>query len=433
MFQNFDHRAMFREVTAEKPTFTAPALNTRARLPDFLGQERSASATFAESSAVVVGVGSVGRRIALHLARLGFASLWMIDGGRFDMAANLVTQEIQPADLGRSKSVSTGEACKAISPSTRVFIHDGSIQQLDPVQMVDADCVFLATDNLAAEVDVAQSFRWLGVPVIQGSVHGETLVAQVRFVNNADDTAPCLVCAYGPTEWQLVDRSTTFRCGGQDEEVQTTVEPHPTNSTSFLCALAADLAVMQWTRHALGLGHPVANTILQYCGYTHQTTQGALSQNRSCRGDHCVLQRQLPPRPLPDCTLRQLSAAVEPGASKGPSRSHVAAEPSFTLGDLAFVESAACGCGSKSVGRFLRTRTPMERCPTCGDSMQPEPFFSHRPAAASLLGVRLDRPRGELTAQPVRWVVVQHLDRTVLFTSHPTHTTRECSKPGVTP
>lgn len=410
MFRSFDHRARFQEIRITASESGTPArLNVGARLPTFLTQTHSASAAFGESGVVVVGVGSVGRRIALHLARLGLAVLWLIDGGRYDAAANLVTQEIQAADLGQSKVVNTGRACKAISSGTRVFVHEGVVQELDPVQLADAACVFVATDNLVAEVEVAQSFRWLGLPVIQASVHGETLVAQVRFVTNQHVEDPCLVCAYGAIEWQLVDRAAAFRCGGVDDRAQTTVGPQPTNSTSFLCALAADLAVMQWTRHRLGLGKAVANTILQYCGFTHHTTQGPLSRKRACRCDHHVMQRGMPPRPLSDCTLRQLSVAARPD---GP---HPAPGTSFTLNNLAFVESAACSCGSKPVGKFLRPHAFIGHCLTCGNGILPEPFFSHRPTAASLLGARLDQRLAELTPQPVRWVVVQQGHRRVLF------------------
>ena len=56
--------------------------------------------------------------------------------------------------------------------------------------MAEADVVFLATDNLAVEVDASHQFRLLGIPIVQASVHGETLVAQVRFLENRARTTP---------------------------------------------------------------------------------------------------------------------------------------------------------------------------------------------------------------------------------------------------
>ena len=208
MFPPYDPFAHFHEIRLPAAEVSAAAMaELQERFPQLIGFEASAADVFAARSAVVVGLGSVGRRIALHIARLGVKQLWLVDPGRYDDGANLLTHEILASDLGDVKSTNVGRACKGIHSHTRVLAYEGHLQDLDPVTMADADIVFLASDNLAAEVDVSTRFRSLSVPVIQASVHGETLVAQVRFVANRASDGPCLICAFGPEEYRHLNQN----------------------------------------------------------------------------------------------------------------------------------------------------------------------------------------------------------------------------------
>ena len=174
MFRAFESRAQFREILLTPGVLPYTArLDVDQRFPQLIGLRESAGASFARRRAVVVGVGSVGRPIALHLARLGIEVLWLVDPGRYDDRANLLTQAILATDLGQSKAGSTGEACKNISPATRVFVYEGKFQDLDPATMAEADVAFLSTDNLAGEVDASYLFRLLGIHIVQASVHGQ--------------------------------------------------------------------------------------------------------------------------------------------------------------------------------------------------------------------------------------------------------------------
>ncbi len=413
MYQNFKPTARFREIVlATALAQCAHGLDVEQRFPQLIGTERSAAKVFAGCKAVVVGVGSVGRRVALHLARLGIEVIWLVDPGRYDETANLVTQEITAADLNTAKATSTGEACKAISPDTRVLVYDGKVQDLNPVATADADVVFLATDNLAVEADVSSRFRALGIPLVQAAVHGETLVAQVRFVANATADGPCLLCGFGEDEWRHMNQSSVFSCSGANDGDGTSdiandangatehVQIMPTMSTSFLCSLAADLALMQWARYVLTLGRPVADTLLQYCGFTHQTTQAELASNKNCRCDHSVLQRIEAPRPLVECSPSELAGTA---GHDGGSLAGV----SFTLDALSYVESAVCRCDSHQVDLFMTMGESLPSCGACGEAIVPQPFFTHRATPGHLLNARRDRPLRALGAEQATWAVVR--------------------------
>ena len=75
------------------------------------------------------------------------------------------------------KASSLGRIAKAVSPGTQVYVLDGAVEALDLTWFKDADFVILATDNLNAEITVGQHCLWLGIPLIQAAVHGDTLVA----------------------------------------------------------------------------------------------------------------------------------------------------------------------------------------------------------------------------------------------------------------
>jgi molybdopterin/thiamine biosynthesis adenylyltransferase len=411
MFQLFNSHARFREIVLAAALLPfLGKLVVDQRFPRLIGLRESAGVSFARKRVVVVGVGSVGRRIALHLTRLGIDLLWLVDPDRYDDRANLLTQEILGPDLGQSKVGSTGKACKEISPATRVFAYEGRLQDLDPVTMAAADAVFLATDNLAVEVDACHQFRLLGIPIVQASVHGETLVAQVRLVENQRADGPCLICSFGPEDYRHLNQSSIFRCTGVDTGARPSeqINVMPTISTSFLCSLAADFALTQWTRHVLNLGQPVADTLLQYCGYTHRLTQAGLARNKNCKCGHMILERVGLPKPLAACTSGELAhcAGFEDQTLAGRS---------LTLGDLSYVELAVCRCEQHRVERFLPSGETLGTCRACAAPITPQPYYTSRPTPGSELNSQRDRPLQELGAEAAAWAVVQGGERGVLL------------------
>ncbi len=69
--------------------------------------------------ATVVGVGAIGRQVALQLAAMGVPSLQLVDHDTVEVV-NLAPQGYLEADLGRSKVEATGSLCKAMNSSVTV-------------------------------------------------------------------------------------------------------------------------------------------------------------------------------------------------------------------------------------------------------------------------------------------------------------------------
>lgn len=73
--------------------------------------------------AVVIGVGAIGRQVALQLAAVGMVSMDLID---FDVVGveNLAPQAYWPEDVGQKKVQATAALCQKINPMCSVQIRD---------------------------------------------------------------------------------------------------------------------------------------------------------------------------------------------------------------------------------------------------------------------------------------------------------------------
>jgi molybdopterin/thiamine biosynthesis adenylyltransferase len=395
----------FEEIDCQIPNGEFAFAPAKARLPNFIGFQGDAAASLREWKLAIVAAGSVGRRIALSAARLHPHTLWIVDPSRYK-AESLLTQEIMPADVGQSKATSTAQACKAISPATRVYAFAGSVQQLPLDALADAHACALSTDNLKAEVETGQRMLRLGIPLAHAGVHGDSLVAQVRLYANRDGQGPCPACGFTQVEWDHLNRETQFRCGGQGEAEEQTFAA-PTMSTAFLCSLAADLTLVQLVRHRLGLGKPVGDTMMQYCGYTHAVNPSApLLRNPNCPCEHVAWRRVESPRPLDACSLLELAEIAQLTSRDGLA---------FTVGELSFVEAAWCCGRPQPVGRFAAPGSDGAgaSCPSCGKTLPRQPYFTHRSVPASALA--LDERLEKFGATGVSYVSVRNGDRAVLI------------------
>lgn len=392
------------EVRANASTFR---VDHHARLPRFVGAPDDASRRLTALRVAVVGAGAVGGRLVDHLARLGVAALCVVDRGRFK-PESVSTQPVMPDAVGMSKAVHTARLAARLSLETRVSVFDGPVQALEADAFHDADAVFLATDNLEAEIDVGQRCAHLGRPLIQASVHGETLTAQVRvFANRPLDA--CLACGYTREEWGHVDRGTRFACDPAVDPAEAharagqTGLDTPTTSIAPLCAMASDLAVFQLVRRTLRLGERVDNCVVTYCGYTHATTVSPLAPNASCRCDHRPVTVVPAPERLSALSLAALRQLAEDGAGGTCGLRAVA----YAVDDTAFISHARCVCGEHtSPARFVARGDSVASCTVCGEPLLAEPYFAHSPVPCHLAADVACAPLDSITARPPRLVTI---------------------------
>ena len=371
-----------------------------SRLPSFIGVHGDVEGILRRLRVVLVGVGSVGMRIAEHFARLRVAELWLVDPRRCCKPESVLTHPItRPMD--QPKATYAARLCKQISPSTRVFAYVGLVQDLGTDAFADAHLCVMATDNLLAEVEFGRRCLSLGKRLVHAALHGESLTVQIRVFANADGQGPCPACAFGATEWQQLADQVQYSCeGAAAAQPALRISGPPTRSTSSLCALGADLALNQSLRLALGLGEAVGDSIIEYCGFTNRMLTSRLERNPACRCDHTRFELIRAPVPIRSYSFTKLvNDFVKP---------RDAASATLTIGGMEWIECGVCRCPEPTpVRRFVpKGRGTAGRCPRCRSVIHSQPFNSHQAVAASILGRAASVPLCMLGVRKSPWVLL---------------------------
>ncbi|MCX7827351.1 MAG: ThiF family adenylyltransferase, partial [Verrucomicrobiae bacterium] len=274
-------------IVSHNPTGSGP-VRLAARLPRFVGAKGDVAAKLRAVRIGVAGCGSVGLNAAAHAARLQPAKIIVADPKAFK-AESMLTHPILAGAIGTPKAQYAADVCRQISPTTKIEAFVGRFEDLPLDVVADLDVCVMAPDNLRAEVAIGQACMNLGVPLLQASVSGEMLVAQVRFwwFGRGGGDLVCPACKFSKEEFSQMSQEVRFRCGGPAPVgAEAQERAIPTMSVSFLCAMAAELAMFQLLRFVAGLGTPVCNTELEYCAYTHRTVVTPLRRRRDCPCDH---------------------------------------------------------------------------------------------------------------------------------------------------
>jgi len=118
-----------------------------ARQQELVPRERLAAIR-----ATVVGVGAIGRQVALQLAAIGTARLQLIDFDAVE-ATNVTTQGYLASDVGRPKVSATAAAIRQIDPAIDVE----TVQDRYRARLPIGEAVFCCVDSIAARSAVWRS------------------------------------------------------------------------------------------------------------------------------------------------------------------------------------------------------------------------------------------------------------------------------------
>lgn len=96
-------------------TISSPAVQMHPDR-DIRQREIVPSSALASCHALVIGVGAIGRQVALQLAAVGVAAMDLVDD---DVVGeeNLAPQAYWPRDIGQSKVAATADLCRCINPA----------------------------------------------------------------------------------------------------------------------------------------------------------------------------------------------------------------------------------------------------------------------------------------------------------------------------
>ena len=397
----------FVEVLAAPAAGNVDRARPAARLPVFHGTGRDTAAAAAGLRLANVGVGSVGLAFALDAARAGVGEQRLCDPGVLK-AESLLTHPIAPAAIGRSKVNHAGHAVKEIHPAGRVAVFAGPVQELDLFSFAGVSAVVIAPDNLLCARDAGEIAQRLGVPLLQASVHGETLTVAVRVFRDA-----CPYCLFTARDREDLVRERRFSCSGPGASGEQALRP--TVAPAALCSLAAAELLLTLLRLELGLGDELLDTVYEASALARRPLVTRVARTADCPVDHTPWTLIAHRNELDEATPRELLDAAG-AAGDAP------ATLSFTLEGFCFLCAGVCACGERfSIGRFLPTderhgplRDEVARCPRCGGQVAAVGQVTHAEVPVEAMAEVLDQPLCALGAIDVDAVRVQRGEQTVL-------------------
>lgn len=176
--------------------------------------------------ASVIGVGAIGRQVALQLAAIGVRRLQLIDFDRVE-PANITTQGYLVADLGQAKVSATAEAIARIDPSVEVDCIEDRFRARHEV----GSAVFVCVDSISARSAIWRSCGATAEFWVDGRMLGET----IRILTVADPDSR----QHYPTSLFAQQEAQAGRCTAR--------------STLYAASIAAGLMVHQFARWLRGI------------------------------------------------------------------------------------------------------------------------------------------------------------------------------------
>jgi molybdopterin/thiamine biosynthesis adenylyltransferase len=190
----------------------------------------------ARCHALIVGVGAIGRQVALQLAAVGIPSMDLID---FDSVeeVNLAPQGYWPADICCSKVHATAKVCQSINPAIRISEHNDRFRRSSARTLLALHdhptrvAVFACVDSITTRELIWDTVREQAAFFADGRMSAETLrvLASDRPLSDA---------YYGTTIFA---------------EAEAHAGSCTARSTLYTASIAAGLMLGQFTRWLRGL------------------------------------------------------------------------------------------------------------------------------------------------------------------------------------
>ncbi|MFH1303653.1 MAG: ThiF family adenylyltransferase, partial [Planctomycetota bacterium] len=105
-----------------------------------------------QMAATVIGVGAIGRQVALQLAAIGTPRIQLVDFDTVE-STNITTQGYRGQDLGQSKVDATEKAIQELDKSIQVITHTDRYRATIPI----GEAVFCCVDSISARAAIWRS------------------------------------------------------------------------------------------------------------------------------------------------------------------------------------------------------------------------------------------------------------------------------------
>ena len=182
--------------------------------------------------ALVVGVGAIGRQVALQLAAVGVPRLTLFDDDDVQVE-NLAPQGYWPEDLNTSKVAATTALCRRINPHLDVTPVAERFKRSTARRLSDDPplAVFACVDSIATRRLLWEALRHQAALFVDGRMSAE-VIRVLAVASPATD-------GYYTTTLFDADRAYAGACTAR--------------STIYTSSIAAGLMVGQWTKWLRGL------------------------------------------------------------------------------------------------------------------------------------------------------------------------------------
>jgi len=169
-------------------------------------QELVPREVIADVTATVIGVGAIGRQVALQLAAVGVPRLQLIDFDAVD-ASNVTTQGFGNADIGHQKVDAAADAVRWISPDIEIDL----IEDRYRPQTEIGQAVFCCVDSISARAAIWRSASRRCRFWADGRMLGEVIrVLSVADVVGRDHYTTTLFSQSGALAGRCTARSTIY-------------------------------------------------------------------------------------------------------------------------------------------------------------------------------------------------------------------------------
>jgi len=133
-----------------------------------------------ETRVTVVGVGAIGRQVALQLAAVGVPRIRLIDFDTVEVE-NLAAQGFFESDLGRPKVEAVADLCRAINPAIDVSVVNGKFQSMQ----FTGGVLFCCVDGIETRKSIFNTTKGRADLFVDGRMSAEYL----RVLTVSDDAS----------------------------------------------------------------------------------------------------------------------------------------------------------------------------------------------------------------------------------------------------
>lgn len=136
-----------------------------SRQQDIVPRER-----ILDCKATVIGVGAIGRQVALQLTAIGIPVLQLVDFDKVEIS-NLASQGYLQDDLDQPKVDATAELCRQINHDLHVEVIFDRFKRTTPV----GNCIFVCVDSIVTRKHIWEALKDKANFMVDGRMSAEIL------------------------------------------------------------------------------------------------------------------------------------------------------------------------------------------------------------------------------------------------------------------